>query len=79
VRWFADSGVFPRPVSVAGWLVVLAGLAICVAWFLMVDAGSHSASDTLYGVVPVWVVVALAVRTVAAVTKGRPAGSSDRG
>lgn len=55
--------------------VVLAGAAVAsVAIVVTVDAGSHSASDTLYGVVGpiglVWL-VALAVSVLAVRTMGR--------
>jgi len=59
-RWFVPWGWIHRPVSVAGWIVLVACLAFCVQVFLAVDRNSHSASDTLYGIFP-FVVPALLV------------------
>ena len=50
--WFAPWGWIHRPVSVAGYVVVVIAAAFCVQVFLVVDAASHSASDTLYGIFP---------------------------
>ncbi len=56
--------------------IVVAAAALASAWiFLSVDAGSHSASDTLYGsVVPIGLVwlIALALLATTARTMKRP-------
>jgi hypothetical protein len=54
MRWFRPIGVFYAPVSVAGWLISAALLAFCAQVFLVIDARSHSVSDTFYGVFPYW-------------------------
>ncbi|HZP67222.1 MAG TPA: hypothetical protein VFB32_13045 [Rudaea sp.] len=57
-RWFCCWGWVYRPVSLWGWLAVLATATFCAQVFVAVDRHSHSASDTLYGVFP-YVVCAL--------------------
>jgi hypothetical protein len=54
VRSFVAWGPIHRPVTVLGWLITLAGIALISNVFVAVDARSHSASDTLYGVFPYW-------------------------
>ncbi len=47
MNWFIRKGVFYRPVSLAGWLL-LAAVVAYLAWaFVDIDSRSHSASDTL--------------------------------
>lgn len=58
-RWFVPMGWLHRPVSVVGWLLTLAALAFMAQVFIAVDARSHSASDTLYGICPFWGVTVL--------------------
>jgi hypothetical protein len=50
--WFVPWGWVHRPVSVIGFVLVAGAAAFCVQVFLVIDAHSHSASDTLYGVFP---------------------------
>jgi len=45
--WFKRTGIFFVPVSVAGWLILVAGLAFAVYSFMDIDSRSHSSSDTL--------------------------------
>lgn len=52
-------GWFFAPQSPLAWLAALALIAFCVQVFLAIDARSHSASDTLYGVFPFWTVTFL--------------------
>ncbi len=47
MNWFVRKGIFYRPVSPMGWLILATGAAY-VAWaFYDIDSRSHSASDTL--------------------------------
>ena len=46
--WFA----FYVPTSLGGWIVTLVLLALAVKCFLLVDAHSHSGSDTLLNFAP---------------------------
>jgi hypothetical protein len=45
--WFRRTGIFFVPVSIAGWLILIAGLAFAVYSFMDIDSRSHSSSDTL--------------------------------
>ena len=45
--WFKRTGIFFVPASIAGWLILLAGLAFAVYSFMDIDSRSHSSSDTL--------------------------------
>jgi hypothetical protein len=55
--WFKPWGWVHRPVGMAGWLLTLLALAVVAHVFRVVDARSHSASDTLIGVFPwAWIV-----------------------
>jgi hypothetical protein len=54
-----ELGWFYVPASILAWLVVLAMIAFSVQVFLAIDARSHSATDTLYGVFPYWAVTFL--------------------
>jgi hypothetical protein len=45
--WFKRTGIFFVPVSIAGWLILIAGLAFAVYSFMDIDSRSHSSSDTL--------------------------------
>jgi hypothetical protein len=58
MRWFKPFGVLFLPVSFVGVLVTLLAATVCVAVFLRVDARSHSASDTIDGVAPIWIAMA---------------------
>jgi len=51
-QWFKKAGWLYIPSSWEGIIVCLALALFCVHIFLFVDADSHSASDTLYGVFP---------------------------
>ena len=47
LKWFRRSGIFYVPVSVIGWLILLAAMGLAVYFFIDIDSRSHSASDTL--------------------------------
>ncbi|MDB5000154.1 MAG: hypothetical protein JWR76_1231 [Mucilaginibacter sp.] len=47
LNWFVRKGIFYWPVSIVGWLILIAGLAYAVYTFVDIDSRSHSASDTL--------------------------------
>jgi hypothetical protein len=73
MRLFRPAGIFFVPVSIIGWLLIGAALALCAQVFWFVDTHSHSVSDTLYGVFPFWVPTLLALAWVADRTGGRSA------
>ena len=58
---FKPWGWIYRPASWQGVVVILLGVAFTTNVFLVVDARSHSVSDTLYGLfpylVPAWILV----------------------
>jgi hypothetical protein len=54
MRAFVAWGPIHRPVTLLGWLITFASIALILNVFVAVDARSHSASDTLYGVFPYW-------------------------
>ena len=47
MKWFVRKGFFFFPVSIVGWLILLAAFVFCVYSFIDIDSRSHSASDTL--------------------------------
>ena len=52
--WFERAGWFYLPVSAPGIVITLAALTFCAQVFVAIDRHSHSASDTLYGVFPIF-------------------------
>lgn len=71
MRWFKPVGIAFVPVSSVGWLMSLTAFAFCVQAFVAVDRHSHSASDTLYGVLPYWIPALLVLAWIADRTGGR--------
>lgn len=47
INWFQRKVPFFIPVTIAGWIVLLAGIIYAVYVFFDIDSRSHSASDTL--------------------------------
>jgi putative effector of murein hydrolase LrgA (UPF0299 family) len=45
--WFKRIGLFFIPESIAGWIILIAGLVFAVISFLDIDGRSHSVSDTM--------------------------------
>ena len=70
-NWFVRSALLYRPRSWQGWLVILAAAVPCVGTFVAVDRRSHSASDTLYGVAPVFAATFLLTQLLAHLTRRR--------
>lgn len=71
MRWFKPAGIFFAPVSAAGWLTTILAIIFCARVFLVVDARSHSVSDTVYGIFPFWLPTLLALCWIADRTGGR--------
>ena len=46
-RWFKRTGIFFIPVTLSGWLILLAAAGYAVYIFMKIDRESHSVSDTL--------------------------------
>jgi hypothetical protein len=66
--WFKPWGWIYRPVSWQGVVITLLGVLFSMQVFLVVDARSHSVSDTLYGIFPYFVCCWLLVYWIAANT-----------
>lgn len=45
--WFKRIGIFFIPITIMGWLLLVAGIAYAVYLFIDIDSRSHSVSDTL--------------------------------
>jgi dipeptide/tripeptide permease len=45
--WFKRIGIFFIPVTIIGWIILIAGIFSAVWLFLDIDSRSHSVSDTL--------------------------------
>jgi len=45
--WFLLRGVVFIPITLAGWIILLAAIAYMVLDFMRIDRASHSVSDTL--------------------------------
>lgn len=48
VLWFKRWGWCYRPIHPVGWLAVLAAVVFVAHVFVVIDAHSHSVTDTLY-------------------------------
>ena len=69
-----------RPATWQGWALVGAGMLAAVALFIVVDGNSHSASDTIIGLLPAYsLLLAVAIRALqrrseqVGASPGRPA------
>jgi hypothetical protein len=45
--WFKRIGIFFIPSTIAGWIILVAGIAFAIYSFIDIDRRSHSVSDTL--------------------------------
>jgi len=45
--WFKRIGIFFIPATIAGWIILVAGIAFAIYSFIDIDSRSHSVSDTL--------------------------------
>ena len=45
--WFKRVGIFFIPASVAGWIILVAGIVFAIISFMSIDGRSHSVSDTM--------------------------------
>jgi hypothetical protein len=71
LKWFRRNGIIFIPVSVIGWIILLAGLAYTVYTFIDIDSRSHSVSDTLMNFVFNFIII-LAVYSLIAFLTSRP-------
>ena len=76
LSWFKRVGIFFVPASMAGWLILAAGLAYAVYTFIDIDSRSHSVSDTLINFVFNLLLIAAVYSLIAFLTsRKRPANS----
>jgi hypothetical protein len=75
-NWFKRIGWFYLPISTAGIVVTLFGLAFCVQVFVAIDRHSHSASDTFYGIFPYFACCFLLLNWIASNTSHAKAGET---
>ena len=66
--WFKRIGIFFIPIKVAGWIILLAGLAFAVYSFIDIDSRSHSNSDTLMNFVFMCLIIGAVYSVIAYVT-----------
>jgi formate hydrogenlyase subunit 3/multisubunit Na+/H+ antiporter MnhD subunit len=45
--WFKRVGIFFIPASVAGWIILVAGIVFAIISFMSIDGRSHSVNDTM--------------------------------
>lgn len=70
-RWFKEVGLIYLPIKWQGYLLTTFIIIFCINIFLVVDANSHSVSDTLYGIFP-YIVPALIILYLIAAKKSKP-------
>jgi len=69
--WFKRTGIFFMPARLAGWIILIAALAIAVYFFRDIDSRSHSSSDTLMNFAFILLIIA-AVYSLVAYFTSRP-------
>lgn len=72
--WFRRIGLFFVPVSLFGWITLLAAIAYSVYSFIDIDSRSHSVSDTLMNFVFRLVIIGVVYSLIAYFTS-RPSDS----
>lgn len=77
LNWFVRKGIFYRPVSLIGWLILLLGLAYAGYIFIDIDSRSHSASDTLINFGFNLLLTGLTYTVIAYLTERRPKAVSN--
>ena len=66
--WFKRIGIFFIPTTIAGWIILLAGLAFAVYSFIDIDSRSHSNSDTLMNFVFMCLIIGAVYSLIAYIT-----------
>jgi hypothetical protein len=69
--WFKPCGWIYRPVSWQGWTLSAFALAFCFNVFRAIDRHSYSASDTLSGIFPYLVCIAVCLNWIASKTAAK--------
>jgi len=47
LNWFTRKGIFYRPASIIGWVILIMAVAYAVYTFIDINSHSHSVSDML--------------------------------
>jgi hypothetical protein len=76
LNWFKREGIFFLPTSIAGWLILVAGIAFAVYSFIDIDSRSHSVSDTLMNFVFRLLIIVAVYSLIAYFTSRTPKGPS---
>lgn len=71
LNWFTRKGIFYRPASIAGWLILALALAYAVYTFIDIDSRAHSVSDTLINFVFNLLLIGLIYTVIAYFTESR--------
>jgi hypothetical protein len=66
--WFKRIGLFFIPASIAGWIILLAGIVFAVYSFMDIDGRSHSVSDTMINFVFMLLIIGATYSLVAYLT-----------
>ncbi len=61
MKFFRTTKFIHLPISMAGYLIWFIGLAFLITVFISIDKGSHSVSDTIYGIFPFFASVFLLI------------------
>ena len=72
--WFKSKryGYGWTPCRWQGWLVLAVYLVLLIVTFRIIDLKSHSVSDTLLGVVPLWLLYTFVLLVICYVTGEKP-------
>ncbi len=74
LNWFKREGIFFLPISIIGWLILVAGIAFAVYSFIDIDSRSHSVSDTLINFVFMLLIISAVYSLIAYFTSRTPKG-----
>lgn len=72
LNWFVRKGLFYRPVTLVGWLILSAAMIFAVYTFIDIDRQSHSVSDTLISFVFNLLIIGLFYTLIAFATEKKP-------
>ena len=71
LNWFTRTGIFYRPASVVGWVILVIATAYAVYTFIDIDSRSHSVSDTMINFVFNLLLIGLIYTIIAYFTEAR--------
>jgi hypothetical protein len=66
--WFKRTGLLFIPTTIAGWIILLAGVVFAVFSFMDIDGRSHSVSDSLMNFVFMLLIIGAVYSLIAYVT-----------